>query len=81
MIRFWPSTLLNHIQKLAQYYEIIIYTILPQEVVNEIYKLVPGIENYISHTLTYENLTFCDDNNLVYKDISFLADNRVKNIK
>ena len=47
---------------------------------NEIYKLVPGIEQYISQTLTYENLTFCDDNFLVYKDVSFLAHNRVTNM-
>ena len=66
--------------KLAKYYELIIYTILPTEVIKEIYKLVPGIENYISQTLTYENLTFCDDNFLVYKDISFLSHNRVTNI-
>jgi hypothetical protein len=63
--------------KLAKYYELIIYSILPKEVIDQIYKLVPGIEQYISQTLSYENLTFCDDNFLVYKDISFLAHNRV----
>ena len=38
---------------------------------------MPGLEQYISQTLTYENLTFCDENKLVYKDISFLAQNRI----
>ena len=38
------------------------------------------MEDYISHTLTYENLTFCDDNFLVYKDLSYLAHNRVTHL-
>jgi hypothetical protein len=39
--------------------------------------MVPGIENYISHTLCYEDMTYSETDGLAYKDLALLAHNRV----
>ena len=41
--------------------------------------MIPGIEDLISHTLCYEELTYLEDDCNVYKDLSLLAHNRVIN--
>ena len=41
--------------------------------------MLPGIEDMISHTLCYEELTYLDEDCNVYKDLSLLAHNRVSN--
>ena len=69
--------LLAQLKKLTKYYELVIYTILPREIVNQFYNLVPGIEDYISHTLCYEDLTFSEADGLAYKDLALLAHNRL----
>lgn len=38
---------------------------------------MPGIEDYISHTLCYEDLTFSESEGLAYKDLALLSHNRV----
>ena len=62
-------------QKLIKYYEIIIYTILPRNIVNEIFKLIPNFEECVSYTLCYEELTFSEDGT-VCKDLALLSHNR-----
>ena len=47
------------------------------ELVTEIYKLIPSLSDLISHTLSYEHLTFCDEKNQVIKDMSLLSTNRI----
>jgi len=44
--------------------------------VNQLYELMPEIKELVSHTLTYEDLTFSEDVCQVYKDINLLAHNR-----
>ena len=38
---------------------------------------MPGIEDYISHSLCYEDLVFSEDEGLAYKDLALLAHNRL----
>jgi len=35
------------------------------------------MQEYISHTLCYEELTFAEESGTVYKDLALLAHNRV----
>ena len=42
---------------------------------NKIYELVPGLSDLIDHTLCKEELV--EDENFVYKDLTFLAYNRI----
>ena len=70
--------MLTHIKKLKQYYELVVYTILPMELVTEIYKLIPTLSDHINHTLSYEHLTFCDETSKVIKDMSLLQLNRIE---
>ena len=51
LIRLWPFGLLTQLQKLQKVYEIIIFTILPREIMNQVYKLCPGLSDVIAHTL------------------------------
>lgn len=76
LIKFWPMGLLAQLKKLTKYYELVVYTILPRDVVNQFYKLVPGIEDFISHSLCYEDLVFSESEGLTYKDLALLAHNR-----
>jgi hypothetical protein len=69
--------LLAQIKKLTKNYELVIYTILPRDIVNQFYDLVPGIEDFISHTLCYEDLTFSEADGLAYKDLALLSHNRL----
>jgi len=43
VIRIWPDRLLRMLTKLAKYYELNIYTILPREVLNGVFKFYPAI--------------------------------------
>ena len=47
--------------------------------VDQIYSDIPGINDLISHTLTYDHLEFSDETNQVYKDLALLAHNRTSN--
>lgn len=57
-------------------YELVIYTILPRQIVETFLDLVPDIKNVVAHTLCYEELVFDNEQGLVYKDIALLAHNR-----
>lgn len=72
--------LVQQLQKLVKYYELIVFTILPREIVNKFYNLVPGLSDLISHTLCYEELTFSEENGQVYKDLSLISENRIINL-
>jgi len=43
---------------------------------NQVFKFTPGLSDVVAHSLCYEELFFLDDNQVVYKDLSFLAHNR-----
>jgi TFIIF-interacting CTD phosphatase-like protein len=66
------------IKKLWQYYELIFFTFLPREIMSRIFELVPGLEAQISHTLCKEDLV--PGEGVIYKDLTFLAHNRVSNL-
>ena len=70
-------SLVNHLKKLAINYELVVYTILPRDTINQIYALIPNVHEIISHTLCYEDMFFeIFDGGFACKDISLLADNR-----
>ena len=48
---------------------------------NQIIKLVPGMKDLVAHILCYEELIYEEANFAVYKDLSFLAHNRVTNLE
>ena len=55
-IKLWPQQLLLQMRKLKKYYELIIFTILPQMIVDQIWAMVPELKELISHTLTMSDL-------------------------
>ena len=55
------------------------YTILPRDAMNQIYKMIPNVNEYISHTLCYEDMYFeIFDGGYACKDISLLDQNRAE---
>ena len=74
----WPEGIMKWMRKLWQYYELIFFTFLPREIMNKIFELVPGLEELISHTLCKEVLV--PGEGVIYKDLTFLAYNRVGNL-
>lgn len=80
-IKIWAIELLNQVKLLTKNYEIILFTMLPREILNLIInKIVPELENFVSFSLCYEELIFPEDRPLVYKDMSLLSDNRTINL-
>ena len=58
-------------------FELVVYTILPSNIMNQIYEMIPGVTDIISHTLCYEDMYFdIFENGFTCKDISLLAQNR-----
>ena len=49
---------IKHLKKLAKYYELVVYTILPGDILEQIFDMVPGIRDVISHSLCYNELIF-----------------------
>ena len=74
LIQIWPMGLIKHLKKLAKYYELVVYTILPGDILEQIFDMVPGIRDVISHSLCYNELIF--DGTTAWKDLSYLAMNR-----
>jgi hypothetical protein len=70
--------LLYHLDKLAKYYELVVYTILPKVILEQVYDKIPGIRDLISHSLCYEDLIY--DGDYACKDLGYLAQNRTINI-
>jgi hypothetical protein len=62
-------------RKLHQFYELIIFTYLPKNIMDEIYELVQGLKDLVSHTLCNDDLLSNDECH--YKDLNFLAHNRL----
>lgn len=72
-LRFW-------LKELSSQYELIIYSVLPLELVNNVLNVIGKIcnypiENYISRILSYEDVTFLDD--FAVKDLSLLQRGRL----
>lgn len=66
-------------RRLSKYYEIIIFSILPLNIIHQIYQLIPEIDDCISFTLSYEDLEYQDG--CACKDLGLLAENRSINLK
>ena len=79
LIKVWPQGLIKQLKKLAKNYEIVIYTILPKVIMDQVYSLDPEFLDIISHTLCFENLVYQDG--YPCKDLALLAENRTQNIK
>ena len=82
VMRIWSDSLNRMICKLAKYYELIIYTILPKEVMNQVYEFYPAIKKIISHTLCGEDIEYNEKefSRLAVKDLNHFAENRKANI-
>ena len=78
MMQIQIQGLLKQLRKLSKYYEIVIYTILPEQVMEEIYAIDGSFHDLISHTLCLENMVHY--NNFVCKDLGLLVDNRTINL-
>ena len=48
---------------------------------NQVFKLCPCLKDLISHVLCYDELAYSEDGSTVYKDLSYLAHNRVTNLE
>ena len=55
-IKIWPMSLVNHLKKLSTNFELVVYTILPRETINQIYALIPCVYELISHTICNEDI-------------------------
>ena len=60
-LKFWPDSLMSYLTKLNRYYELIIFTILPREIVTQFSKSIAGFDEIISHSLCYEDLVFSSE--------------------
>ena len=47
---------------------------------DQVFQLCPGLADLIDHSLCDEELIFQDDSEVVYKDLSFLAHNRITHL-
>ena len=65
-----------NLEKIKKYYEIVIYTYLPRQAMNEIYSHIPQLQDLVSHTLTFEDLVYNEESEDYYKDLSLLQLNR-----
>lgn len=68
--RINPFELSLMLEKMARYYELIIYSILPIKLIKNILSGIKNSEVHISHILSYEDITFFD--NYAVKDLSIL---------
>lgn len=78
MIQIQIQGLLKQLRKLSKYYELVIYTILPSQIMDEIYSLDDSFQDLISHTLCLDHLVHY--NELVCKDLGLLVENRTINL-
>ena len=78
-IRINPIELRRKLQELSSRYEIVVFTILPKDIIKQVYDLIPDIHDYISLTLNYDDVVF--KNGFAYKDIGLLDKNRVKDVE
>ena len=78
-IRINPIELRNKLQKLSSKYEIVVFSILPKDIIKQVYDLIPDIDDYISLTLNYDDVVF--KNGYAYKDIGLFDKNRFKDIE
>lgn len=78
-IQIWPAGLVKIIKKLAQHYELVIFTILPEQAIKAIIEnLVPELKEYFPVILSNENLQEEESSDFYFKDIGLLACNRMQ---
>ena len=63
------------LELMAREYELVIYSILPLELIKKILENVENSSNYISHILSFEDLTFLDG--YAVKDLILLKEGRL----
>lgn len=73
-IMIFEPVLLWHLKKLAKDYELVIYSILPKKLLDDI--LSPDIRNLFSHVLSYEQLVSSNESEYSIKDLTLLSQNR-----
>jgi hypothetical protein len=61
IVKIWPEKLIQQLKKLHKHYELIVFTILPEGIVDELYNIIPELKTFVSHTLSYDNLVFNAD--------------------
>jgi hypothetical protein len=73
----WTDCLSFYLKKLSKRLEIVIYTILPREIMSKILQVIPFSSTYISQYLCSGELVEGMFNTpVIYKDLDFLAANR-----
>jgi hypothetical protein len=73
----WADYLSSYLRKLSKWYEIVIYTILPREIMSKILMLIPEASTYVTKYLcSGELLDNLFDAPVVCKDLDLLAANR-----
>ena len=73
----WPDCLSCYLKKFSKRYEIVIYTILPLEIMKKILMMIPESDTYISQYLcSGELIENMFDAPVICKDLDLLAANR-----
>jgi hypothetical protein len=76
-MKMWPDTLSHHLRNLAKYYELVIFTVLPIELMKKIMLLVPDLDSLIAHCLCANELSYnILDGPFIGKDLDLLAAQR-----
>jgi hypothetical protein len=77
VVRMWPNSLSHFLRMFSKRYEIVIYSILPLEIMRKLLLLIPESSTYISHLLcSGELLVNMFDAPVICKDLDLLAANR-----
>ena len=79
IIKIYPIGLSSLLKKLAKYYEIIVYSLLPKSILDQIFESVPDSQYSINHILAYDDIYFRDG--YACRDLGILAENRTQNLK
>jgi hypothetical protein len=77
IVRIWTNSLSSYLRKFSKRYEVVIYTILPREIMSKILMMIPEASTYITKYLcSGELLDNMFDAPVVCKDLDLLAANR-----
>lgn len=73
-VRFAPMPLLKVLKSFQNYFELIVFTVLPRRFVDLILKEISGIESYFSLILCQEEAQWTED--YILRDVSLFLGNR-----
>jgi hypothetical protein len=75
-IHISPNGLIQQLRRIAKYYEIVLFTVLSRQLLNKIISsIVPELDEIVHEILCMEEVLE-GENNIYYKDLAILADNR-----